>query len=243
MALRALGDGRIFAEVSPDVPTVLALHGWGRRAADFSVSLAGLPYVAPDLPGFGASPPPAQAVGARGYVDLLGPVLEQLPGPVLVVGHSFGGRVAVCLAAHRPDVVSGLLLTGAPLLRSSVGRRPNWQFRLARWANSHGWLSEPGMERLRQKHGSVDYRAATGVMREVLVATLAEDYAAELAQIGQPTHLLWGDNDQEVPPRVAEEAARLIKGATVEVIEDVGHGLPLSAPEKLREAVEKMLRP
>ena len=67
-------------------------------------SAALLDAVALDLPGFGAAPPPPEPWGTPQYADALSPLLDEL-GPVVVLGHSFGGRVAIELAHRRPDAV------------------------------------------------------------------------------------------------------------------------------------------
>jgi pimeloyl-ACP methyl ester carboxylesterase len=101
------------------------------------------------------------------------------------------------------------------------------------------------MERFRRRYGSADYRAATGVMRQTLVAAVNESYEDELRSIKAPVHLIWGEADTEVPVRIAVEAAALLKGAgvevTIEVVPGVGHWLPTEAPTALQHAVEAML--
>jgi len=70
-------------------------------------------------------PGAAEAWGAREYAALLNETLPEMTDrPVLAVGHSFGGRVAVCAAAARPDLFSGLVLTGVPLIRPGGAAKP-----------------------------------------------------------------------------------------------------------------------
>lgn len=241
MALKSYAGGRLFAQVhGDDPPEVIALHGWGRRGADFDRVLAGLPALAFDLPGFGASPPPGAACGARGYAEWFVPVLEALEKPPVVVGHSFGGRIAVQLAGMTP--LAGLVLTGVPLLRTSVPRRPSARFRLARFANRIGLLGDARMEALRRNRGSADYRAATGVMRDVLVAVVNETYETETADLAIPVHLVWGRDDREVPIAVAERAAGLISNCELTILEGIGHHVPIEAPSSLRRAIEAMMQ-
>ena len=247
MALRSLVNGSLFAEaVGVGQPRVLALHGWGRRGSDFAHSLAGFGALAMDLPGFGATPPPDAPIGAREYASLLLPVLEEFDAPPLVVGHSFGGRVAVCLAAQHPGRVAGLLVTGAPLLRLAPGKNPPLAYRMARRLNKYGLVPDGSMEAMKKKRGSADYRAARGVMRDVLVKVVNEEYREELSRLAGPIHLLWGGDDKEVPVTVAYESAKLVADAggiaSVEVVEGVGHMLPIQDPDSLRVAVGKMLR-
>src|SRR5689334_9579146 len=120
MAKKAFGAGRIFGVTHGSPPfAVLALPGWLHQAADWAPALEQLDAggVALDLPGFGgATPELDEATGSAGYAAQVRPVLEELAGdgPVVVAGHSFGGRVALHLAATNPDLVAGLLVTGVP---------------------------------------------------------------------------------------------------------------------------------
>jgi pimeloyl-ACP methyl ester carboxylesterase len=246
LALRSLAGGSLFAEaIGVSSPTVLALHGWGRRGSDFTNSLVSFGALAVDLPGFGASPVPPAVWGARDYAENLRSVLDEFDRPPVVVGHSFGGRVAVCLAASYPELVGPVLVTGAPLVRLQATRKPPFQYRAARKLNDLNVVSDATIEKMKKNRGSADYRAATGVMRDILVKVVNEEYREELARQTKPVKLLWGENDREVPIAVANESARLIVAgggeADVEVVDDVGHHLPTQAPDSLRAAVGKLI--
>lgn len=241
MALRAFAAGSLFGErFGAGSPALLALHGWGRDRGDFSVVLDGLPALALDLPGFGASPPPAVVGGAADFAAAVTPVLEQFSQPAVVVGHSFGGRVAVCLAAQNPGQVAHLVLIGAPLLRLE-GRSPTPRLRYRMWRALHRirLVGEQRMERVRRRYGSADYRQASGVMRGVLVRVLTETYEDQLAALGCPVTLIWGEADREVPLEVARRAAELLRRQGIEVslrvLPGVGHHACLEAPEQVRE--------
>ncbi len=248
--LRLLAGGTLFGEATGTAPaTVLALHGWGRSHQDFRAVLGptdpcgpddGRPLdaVAPDLPGFGATPPPPEPWGSAEYAACVTDLLGAMAGPAVVVGHSFGGRVAVQLAATSPGSVRALVLTGAPLIRPPGSRRrPPAPYRALRTLHRLGLVGERRMEAARQRYGSPDYRAAHGVMRQVLVRTLAETYDDQLAAIACPVHLVWGDDDAEVPLVVAERLAERLAGATLTVCPGAGHLTPLTAPRQLRRAV------
>ena len=120
MTLRAVADGSIFVELQDGrTPPVLTLHGWGRTRDDLKRAVDGYKTSAVDLPGFGLSPQPPNAWGAEAYAASIVGVLDELTTePVIVVGHSFGGRVGTYLAANFPSRVAGLVLIGTPLLRS-----------------------------------------------------------------------------------------------------------------------------
>ena len=218
-------------------PGVLALHGWGRDHSDFTAVLDGIPAVAVDLPGFGATPAPSSPLGAEGYANIVAPVLSSFVAPPLVVGHSFGGRVALHLAAE--GLVSGLLLVGTPLLRTGRGRRPPFGYRMLKRFSF--LIGDEGLERARRRYGSSDYRVATGVMRDVLVRTVNETYEQLLPGIDCPVRLLWGADDAEVPVAVAEAALKLLPHASLRVVPDVGHHVPTTAPGIVRAELVEML--
>jgi pimeloyl-ACP methyl ester carboxylesterase len=241
--LQAVADGRVFVERSGAAPPeVLGFHGWRRTCTDLLPALRGFSYASLDLPGFGHSPEPAAGSGAPEYAALCAEVLTELtPEACVLVGHSFGGRIAVCLAAEHPELVRGLVLTGVPLVRQQAVGRPKLAYRLGRSLHRHGLLSDTRMEALRQKYGSADYRAASPLMRTVLVNVVAESYEDELERLQCPTTFVWGARDTAAPVAVAEAALAITPHAELEVIEDADHDLPLTHPDAIAAACRALL--
>jgi len=235
LPLTALLGGALYAEKQGDEPRVLALHGWGRTRADWARVLTGIPALAVDLPGFGASPEPDRPWGSRDYADALAPVLQE--GGWTVVGHSFGGRVAVQLAAGWPELVDRLVLTGVPLLKRAGGGKAPMAFRLAKRLHARGLLSDERMEAERHKRGSADYRAAQGVMRGTLVKLVNEDYRDLLPQVKAPTTLVWGAHDTAATLAMVREAEPLFAQAKLVVSERSGHLLDDALVALLREHI------
>jgi len=239
--LRAFADGTIFGDTYGDgQPRVLALHGWRRDRSDFRSVLSGLDALAVDLPGFGASPEPPEAWGGAEYARALAPVLHELALPAVVVGHSFGGRVAVHIAASHPEMVCGVVLAGVPLLRLAPSPTPSLSFRLAKALNRIGIVSNDQMEARRRRAGSEDYRAATGVMRDVFVHAVHETYEDQLRAIEAPVELVWGDEDTAAPLAIAQRAAELLAHPSLTVIPGAGHLTPLTAPDAIRSAIVRL---
>ena len=236
MPLVALLDGAVMAESTGqghNPPLVLALHGWGRTRADWLPVLRGLDAYAVDLPGFGLSSEPPEAWGARQYAELLAPLLEG--GGWTVAGHSFGGRVAVHLAAGWPDLVDRLVLTGTPLLRPTSSGKAPLAFRAMKRLNALGVVSDERMEAERRKRGSADYRNATGVMRDTLVRLVNEDYRDQVVGTRCPVDLVWGASDTAAPLTMAQEAQGLFARATLTVSETSGHLLDDALVALLRD--------
>ena len=245
--LTSYAGAQLFGEsYGSGTPGVLALHGWRRDHQDFAATLTRpdpLDAIAIDLPGFGGTPLPEQVWGSPRYAEALVPLLEEMQSRVVVVGHSFGGRVAVHLAALAPERVAGLVLTGVPLYRASdAPSRSPLRFRVLKTLAKAGRLSDERLEQNRQRYGSADYRAASGVLRDIFVTLVAEDYRAAVAQVRCPVELVWGEDDREVPLVVASKIqAGLPGGAHLVVCEGAGHMTPLTVPGELRAAVERLL--
>jgi pimeloyl-ACP methyl ester carboxylesterase len=237
---RAVLGARAAGTVAQGNPSASRLTPADDGSIEEPTGLGAMGAVALDLPGFGATPPPPEAWGSADYAAALVPVLAELRVPAVVLGHSFGGRVAIHLAAAQPGLVKAVVLTGVPLVRTATGhRRPPLRYRVGRALYRRRIVSEARMETLRQRYGSPDYRAATGVMRQVLVRTVNETYDDQLRAVRCPVELVWGDDDTEVPLSVAEAAAGLLARPKLTVCRGAGHLVPLTAPDALRMAVER----
>ena len=249
MPLRSFDDGRLFGEsYGSGGNRVVALHGWGRDRRDFVGVLGGLDAVALDLPGFGATPVPVDPMGAAGYAAMIAPWIESLGEPQVMVGYSFGGRVATVLAAQRRDLVAGLVLVAAPLLRLADNevRKVPLGYRLVRWGARVGLISADRLDREKQRRGSSDYRKASGVMRDILVMVVNESYEVELARVECPVRVVWGADDREVPLDVAYRSVDLLQGVEpgdvrLDVVPDCGHDVPAEAPRHIRQAIDDLL--
>lgn len=242
MVLATLLGGRAFAERFGDgEPQVVALHGWARNRSDWTDTLTGTDALAVDLPGFGATPTPPSGWSTSEYAAWLAEILGEMHRPVLL-GHSFGGRVAIQLAASQPDLIRGLVLTGVPFFRSRSHSRPPLGFRMARSAHANGLISDETMEKYRHKYGSDDYRATSGHMRDVLVKAVNEEYAVQLDTIARaelPVRLVWGEADDVSPLWMAQRAAHILDAPFV-VVPNSGHLLDRRISVSLRSAIESL---
>jgi pimeloyl-ACP methyl ester carboxylesterase len=141
------------------------------------------------------------------------------------VGHSFGCRVGLQLAARHPEAVDALFLiaaAGLPPRRSLAARAKRLPRFLAFRAIRAMTPDGPALDRLRERHGSADYRAA-GEMRPVLVKAVNEDLSDAARSIRMPVVLVHGAADSESPPEVAERFHALIPGSRLQLLRGFDH--------------------
>lgn len=221
----------MLGEVTPR--HLLLLHGWGASRE----SLRGIGVLFQhthtvhliDLPGFGDAPAPPPEWSTIDYTDLVQQyILERLPGTVLVAGHSFGGRVAIRLAARHLPQVTALVLMGVPgLPQPALTRRAlrRWWIRTLRKVliGLKPIAGNAGVEWHTRTYGSKDYLAA-GELRSVFVKVVNEDLTESATAIACPTLLLWGTDDTEAPPWLGERYRQLLGArATLELLPHKDH--------------------
>jgi UDP-N-acetylmuramoyl-tripeptide--D-alanyl-D-alanine ligase len=217
-----------------DAPPVVVLHGWGASIAAVASIQSFLSRthrtVAIDLPGFGASDPPPVPWSSWEYVDLLRGFLAQRGiGRASFVGHSFGGKLSIVLAATCPEMVDRLVLV------DSAGIRPKrdasyyarvYTFKAGRHLLStaplNGSIGAPLQRLFDSRFGSDDFRQA-GSMRATLVRVVNEDVRHLLPRIAAPTLLIWGERDDSTPLSDGRLMERLIPDAGLVVFPGAGH--------------------
>ena len=240
MVIRALQNGTMFVELRDgDAPGLLMLHGWGRSRQDLAPCSEGNDVVLVDFPGFGSSPVPPSAWGAEEYAECVAAALTELgSGPRTVVAHSFGGRVAIELASRHPELVTGLVLMGVPIFRPLVKGKSSPVFRVIRTVAPHLPRGEALLEWSRQRYGSADYNATSGVMRGVFVRVVNEEHGTQLGKVACPIALLWGANDTAAPVWNLELATAVTDKIVFSMtVPSASHDVHKQAPEQVRLAI------
>lgn len=178
---------------------VLLLHGWGQNIEMMKPLGDGLcsnhRITILDLPGFGKSDEPDFAWQVSDYAKMLEEFVKKLniKKPV-VIGHSFGGRVAICYSADNP--INKLVLFGSPCIR--VEKELPLYVKVLKKLKEVPGLNSLG-EAMKKYIGSRDYKAASPLMRKILVNVVNEDLSSYAKKIEEPTLLIWGENDTEAP--------------------------------------------
>ena len=158
-----------------------------------------------DFAGFGESEEPAEPYGVPDYasdvISLLGIIGIK---DAHFVGHSFGGRVCLELAAKFPHIVRSVALV------DSAGLKPRRGLKYYVKVGTHKLLRRLGLKGLK---GSSDYRTLSQVMRETFKKVVNYDQTPLLDSVRCPAAVFWGKDDGETPPYMARKLNDGIRGS------------------------------
>lgn len=194
---------------------IVLLHGWGqniemmRPIGDnfqnrFRITIL-------DFPGFGESDEPKEAWTIEDYELMLEEFLKKVNvKKPIVIGHSFGGRVAIRYSARNP--ISKLVLFGSPCIR--IQEELSLGVKILKKLKTLPGLNGLG-EYMKKFIGSRDYKAASPIMRQTLVNVVNEDLSKFAREIEEPTLLIWGTNDTEAPLNEAKELEKIMLDAAL----------------------------
>ncbi|MBS1793921.1 MAG: alpha/beta hydrolase [Acidobacteria bacterium] len=219
------------------------VHGWGgdlgnleklgRKLAENGFSAYNL-----ELAGFGRTPEPERPWEIRDFSNFVIDFCrsERIEAPIFV-GHSFGGKIVLDIAAHRLHDLSGLVLIGAD------GIYPNFSLRakVFRFASDLKQLLpgklQDSLARQYYKYilKQINYIKTSDVMRRTLIKCDRTDFDRELGRIDVPTLIIWGANDKVTPLWMGELLNRGISGSKLVIVNESGHAIPLKHPDYTAE--------
>ncbi len=223
---------------------IVLLHGWGSSKEKLfplgkALSEKEWQVVLPDLPGFGKSDLPPKPWGVSEYANFIIKTVSKLYGKrkVFLFGHSFGGRLAIKIAALYPNRIAGIILCGsAGISRPSLLKRNLFLF-LAKT----GKLIFPKSGKYRQLIYKLarehDYEKTKGVMRESFKLIVGEDLKPLLPNLKSPTLILWGKEDRMTKYADAQIIAARVREAELVSFPGLGHKLPYEKPELLAKKI------
>ncbi len=247
---------------------ILILHGWGSNSGRWQrvkelLEKKGIEVLALDLPGFGTIPSPLKPWGREDYIDwILQKVKDYNPPTTLppegqapknwqkfnLLGHSFGGGLAVKMAAENPNLIDKLILCAPAIIK-----RKSIKTYLFYWLAFLGRriFSLPGLkifypqaQKLVYKlAGTRDYYVADGIMKETMKKIAKEeDLEMVLERIKTPTLILWGKKDDVLPLKDAYRIKEKIKRSQLRILPGARHSPHREAPEELSKILISFLQ-
>lgn len=251
------------------VTHVVFLHGQPGAGSDFDEVIARLPAgietLAPDRPGYRTNPLPARgaAQNARWLVDELDRAGVER---AVLVGHSYGGGIALLAAAMCPTRVRGLVLlastgpdclTGwdrvlaAPVLGPAGAITA---FTLAQWAPRVALaviarrLGRPlrpdehvDLVTWAEAHHEHGPMWRTFLLEQRDLVRHERDLGAAAAAMRTPTVVLADPDDDVVPLHTARALHQAVRGSRLQLVEGGGHALPRTEPQIVAEVITTLL--
>lgn len=232
---------------------VVIMHGWGCSrqtvaSIEASARSLGRPVLNVDFPGFGESPEPARVWGTDDYSRAIESLLDELGigADAVLLGHSFGGRVAITIASRRK--------VGKVVLVDAAGVKPRrslkYYIKVYSFKARKNLLkllcgkqrAEKILDRMRAKAGSSDYRNSSPRMRAIMSRVVNEDLCHLMPQIKAPTLLIWGEADTATPLSDAKTMERLIPDAGLVSFAGAGHYSFLDRPGQFAAVLTSFLQ-
>ncbi len=202
---------------------IVLLHGWGQNVQ--MMDMIGRPFeknyriIVLDLPGFGNSKEPMNFWSVTDYANFLDDFLKKLnvQNPILI-GHSFGGRIAINYASRFK--VEKVILFSSPFRPKK--KKINIKVKIFKMVKKIKFLL-PLTNYLRNKWGSSDYKNASEIMRGSLVKIVNEDLTENAKKIKAPVLLIYGTLDKDVPITEAEFLEKILKDGGLVKFVGFGH--------------------
>ncbi|OGY70702.1 MAG: hypothetical protein A2249_02475 [Candidatus Jacksonbacteria bacterium RIFOXYA2_FULL_44_7] len=230
-----------------EAPTLLFLHGWGSEGAVWrgvceKLAHCGYHMYALDLSGFGASETPKNPYSLDDYARSVFKFIQTLKlKKIILVGHSFGGSVAIKLAATHPKIIQKLILVSSSGIRKMTAKKRAVGF-IAKCVKPffRSRYMQPFRKKLYILIGAEDY-TATPKLTETFRLIVNEDLALILPKITQKTLIIWGDKDRATPLKDAYIFEHLIQNSALVVLKGAGHYSFLDKQDEWIEAVERFI--
>lgn len=222
-----------------------------------AVTRSGFQLIAFDQPGFGHSEHPADLSLAYRQHILEGFIRQLALGPVVVVGHSQGGAMAVGLALDHIDLVRGvgvlgtgsLLPPNTPPFPEPEGRegtdyeprREDVRTLLKRQLYHQSYITDARLEA--RYAASVGENFVAFQRRNALASPrLHPALWTRLPEIAVPLVMMYGANDRADTPARVQQAQTRFPAIPIQLLSGCGHLIPWDAPEPMANALEKWLR-
>lgn len=255
-----------YTKSGEDTP-LLFLHGQGASISEYSFVLKDFAddfkVFAMDFPGFGKSDKPDPAYSVQFYRDLLVSFLDSIGlEKVWLVGHSFGGLIALLFADCHLDKILGMTLaapggfydysTSAEMffrnafsLKAIIETPTDKAIKNYRKISFHHITSEVeeflSIRRKLLDHKTCEFIQYAKTMIHNLDIVFGEKFVGQQLKFPFPVQLIWGEKDQMLPVSALENAKKSIPDAHVDLIRECGHFPMLEYPDHFVSIVKSYI--
>lgn len=228
--------------------TLVLLHGWGGTKESWKNNIRALSKhfdcISLDLPGFGGSQAPNKPWGTLEYADFVRKFVTQLKikSPV-IVGKSFGGRIAIAFASKWPKEIQDLILVSSAGIevKATRLRLKILTFKLLGMATS--MIPYLDMDAARKKvYQFLGLKVEGAYKREVKKLVTNQDLRWMLNSIEAKTLIVWGDKDEVLPISIGERLSAGIEHSKLEIIEGGDHWVHETHAEEFNQLVINFLK-
>lgn len=233
-----------FFETDSTCPTIVLLHGWGGNCKSFTPiysAFEGFNILSLDFWGFGESDEPSSDFTLFSYTDATFELISHLHlSDCILLGHSFGGRVAIVLAANHSDIVKGLVLIDAAGLKPRFSAKRAYKigcYKCNKFLVKHRLRNAACLE----KYGSSDYKKLSSNVRPVFNAIINQGLSEFAQQIHCKTLIVWGQNDKDTPLYMAKRLHRYVRNSNLCVVKNAGHFVYLDSSNIVIKCIKEFL--
>lgn len=234
--------------------TVYVLHGWSVRSGNLNqnkwkpfidqLKVSRVSVVFLKIPGLSA--PLTEVWDLDNFVSWLGEELKQHSNnkKVTLLGHSFGGQIAIRFTAQNPELVSKLILLDSAGIRDmslkAVIKRT--VFLVLSKIGKLFFQSEFFRNILYKLAREQDYKNAPPLLRRTMSKILDDEVLDDLPKIQCATQIIWGKNDLVTPIRHAQQMKDTIPKSELVYIEGARHSPQFTHPKETAEIVVEFVR-
>lgn len=238
-------DLKISYKTAGEGKPLLILHGWGSKKekwheAEKILSKNGFKVIIPDLPGFGQSSAPLRAWSLDDYCDFIEEFVKSLNlGSFYLLGHSFGGALAVKCSLRFPEKIEKMFLVAAACFRSKTIKKDALRD-VSKVVKVFSFIPFYSLFRRAFYKFFVksDYLGLEGTMKQTYLKVINEDLSDDLPLVRVPCLIIWGNEDDVTPIKQAYLINKKISNSEIKIIPNAGHDLEWKMPKELSQLIK-----
>jgi len=212
---------------------IIILHGWGSNKELMKSSLQNIAkdfrHIYIDMPGFGKSPNDKYVLYTKAYVEIIDRFLEEIEAlKDIIIGHSFGGKVATLLNPKKLILMSssGIIVPKPLSVRLKI--------------NLFKSFKAIGFGELYSLFASKDVSKMSRNMYETFKNVVDEDFRDEFSSYTGKTLVLWGKDDSDTPLSSGIVISELIQNSSFKIV-DGDHYFFMQNSDMVKQHIEEFL--